>query len=114
MRIRSKMFILAASAMGFMAAIAGIYLGSQATRAKVEAERRVLLGLNDAVKDLIGAINLLDSWEIGSSQARFKAKAEAANAAFDAVARLTYLPRVDPSLKEAIEVIGNLRALAAD
>jgi methyl-accepting chemotaxis protein len=114
MRIRTKMFLLASSAMAFMAAIAGIYLLGQVSRDKIEAERRVLLSLNDSVKDLIGAINLLDSGQIGSAQARFKAKSVDAAAAFDAVEHLTYLPRVNASLKEAIEIITNLRALAAD
>jgi len=114
MRIRSKMFILATSAMAFMAAIAAIYLISQGSSAKIEAEQRVLLGLNDSVKDLVAAVNILDSGQIQSSEARFKEKMAAADALFDTVAKLKYLPRVNASLKEAVEIINNLRALASD
>ncbi len=114
MRIRSKMFLLASSAMGFMAAIAAIYFISQGSSARIENERRTLLALNDSVKDLIAAINILDSGQIDSSQVRFKAKETAANAGFDAVQNLKYLPRVNASLKDAVEIINNLRALASD
>ena len=114
MRIRSKMFLLASSAMIFMAAIAAVYLVSQASSAKIESERRILLALNDSVKDLIGAINILDSGQIDASEARFKAAAAATDAGFDAAGRLKYLPRIDASLKDAVEIIQNLRALASD
>ncbi len=114
MRIRSKMFLLASSAMIFMAAIAAVYLVSQASSAKIESERRILLALNDSVKDLIGAINILDSGQIDASEARFKAAAAATDAGFDAAGRLKYLPRINASLKDAVEIIQNLRALASD
>ena len=114
MRIRSKMFLLASSAMTFMAAIAAVYLVSQASSAKIESERRILLALNDSVKDLIGAINILDSGQIDASEARFKAAAAATSAGFDAAGRLKYLPRVSAALKDAVEIIQNLRALASD
>jgi methyl-accepting chemotaxis protein len=114
MRIRSKMFMLVSSAMAFMVIIAAIYLFSQASSGKIEAERRVLLGLNDSVKDLIGAINLLDSGQIDSSEKRFLEKKAAADAAFDAAGKLTYIPKVNAALKDSIEIINNLRALASD
>ena len=114
MRIRSKMFLLATCAMGFMAAIGTIYFISKEASSKIESERRILLGLNDSVKDLIAAINLLPSGQIEFSEARFKAKVAAADAAFDSVERFKYLPRVNASLKDAVDIIRNLRALASD
>jgi methyl-accepting chemotaxis protein len=108
------MFALVSSAMAFMVAIAVVYLISQGASAKIEAERRVLLSLNDSVKDLIGAINLLDSGQIDSSEARFNERRASADKLFDAVQRLRYLPRVNSSLKDSVEIINNLRALAAD
>jgi len=114
MRIRSKMFALVTSAMGFMALIAGSYLVSQGSSSRIEAERRVLVDLSTSIKDLIGAVNMLDSDEIGSAGARFEGAKDKASKCFDEVDRLTYLPRVNASLKESIEVIRNLRALASD
>lgn len=114
MAIRSKMFLLVASAFAFMVAIAGVYFISQGTSAKIEAERRILLDLNDSVKDLVGAINLLDSGQIDSSQRRYNEKRVEAAKLFDEVDQLRYLPRVNASLKESVEVIRNLRTLAAD
>ncbi len=100
--------------MGFMAAIGTIYFISQGSAEKIESERRTLLGLNDSVKDLIAAINLLASGQIYSTEVRFKATVAAADASFDAVEHFKYLPRVNASLKDAVEIIRNLRALAAD
>jgi methyl-accepting chemotaxis protein len=114
MKIRSKMFALATSAMGFMALIAGSYQVSQSSSSRIEAERRVLVELSTSIKDLIGAINILDSGEIGSSGARFDEARARTDKAYDAVDRITYLPRVNESLKESIEIIRNLRALASD
>jgi methyl-accepting chemotaxis protein len=114
MRIRSKMFMLVTSAMAFMAIIVGIYFASQASSSKIEVERRVLLDLNSSIKDLIGAINLLDSGQMDSSEARFKKNRAAADALFDKVERLKYLPRVNESLKKSVEIIRNMRALASD
>jgi methyl-accepting chemotaxis protein len=114
MRIRSKMFALVTSAMGFMALIAGSYLVSQSSSSRIEAERRVLDGLSSSIKDLIGAVNILDSGEIGSSGARFDEAKARTEKYYDAVDHLTYLPRVNGSLKESIEIIRNLRALATD
>jgi methyl-accepting chemotaxis protein len=114
MRIRSKMFALVTSAMGFMALIAGSYLVSQSSSSRIEGERRVLIELSTSIKDLIGAINILDSGEIGSSRSRFAEAKTRIDAAYEKVDRLVYLPKVNDSLKESIEIIRNLRALAAD
>jgi methyl-accepting chemotaxis protein len=114
MRIRSKMFALVTSAMLFMAVIAGSYLISQGSSSRIEAERRVLVDLGSSIKDLIGAVNILDSGEIGSSGARFEEAKAKAEKEYDAVDGLKYLPRVNASLKESIEIIRNLRALASD
>jgi methyl-accepting chemotaxis protein len=114
MRIRSKMFLLVLSAMAIMAVIAGIYLASQASTAKIESERRVLISLSDSIKDLISAVNLLDSGQLDGAGERFKARRAEADKRFDAVDGLRYLPKVNDSLKESVEIIRNLRALASD
>jgi methyl-accepting chemotaxis protein len=114
MRIRSKMFALVSSAMAFMAIVAAVYLVSQGSRSRIEAERKVLLGLGDSVRDLIIAVNLLDSGQMDSSSARFDEKRAAAERSFDAIEGLKYLPRVNASLKESVEIIRNLRSLASD
>ena len=114
MKIRSKMFALVTSAMGFMAVIAGSYMVSQGSRSRIEAERMVLVNLSSSIKDLIGAVNILDSGELGSSGARFEDAKAKADKGFDAVDGLKYLPRVNASLKESVEIIRNLRALASE
>jgi methyl-accepting chemotaxis protein len=111
MRIRTKLFLLSSSGIALVGLMTGVFAYSNDRSNAIERERRVLLSLDGAIKDLTAAVNMLDSNQIDSSIARFEAKRKGALEAFDAVAGLAELPSMNAELAESFEVVNNLRAL---
>ncbi len=114
MRIRSKIFLLVATSVLFMVFLISVFVSVQAYTARIEEERRVLLALNETVKDLVAAVNMLDSGQIDSSRTRLANKRADLDAVFTAVAELKEIPSMDASLRDAIQIIRDLGALTTE
>jgi HAMP domain-containing protein len=114
MSIRSRLLLLALVVAAGIVVITTLFATTQSSIDTIDRERSTLVVLADSIRDLSVVINSLDSSQYRNMAKKLEAASAAGSEAFDALGRVLVLPTLSPEAQEAMEVMGNMRALITE
>lgn len=114
MSIRSRLLLLSFFVGTSIVAITVLFSSAIASIETIDREKAELVSLADSIRDLSIAVNSLDSNQYEGVAKKFDQARSRSEAAFEAVGKVAFLPRINEDLKNAFEIIGNMHALIVE
>ncbi|HUW41066.1 MAG TPA: methyl-accepting chemotaxis protein, partial [Rectinemataceae bacterium] len=114
MKIRAKLILLIVGIVLLFGMAAALYFVLLSPVDRMQKERGYFSTLVDAIKDQQLAVNRLAFARLQDSSKDLQAADDKVQAAFQGLGKVTVLPKVSAKVKDALEIVGNLKALNDD
>lgn len=114
MSLRVKLMLVSIVAALAISIVAATFLITLQNLKTIESDRVTLTRLGDSVRDLSIAVNYLDANAMGAARNKLAEVSKSATENFAAIAGLKTLPKINDTLKSAVEIIGNMSTLIFD